>query len=155
MLAKSHRISLTTPDNRHYPHLTESTVMSTATATLDHELQVNGRLTVSSFYKLAQSLAERRSPAGYLSAELKNWHDNGHDVTELQGKVQKSLESLLRSLAQRQIRFDGNCEHLQRIRKLIEDGTAAQHAEDTMIARILVDWCKNFASIAKGVSAVA
>ncbi|MNR16183.1 hypothetical protein D3C85_1327690 [compost metagenome] len=129
-------------------HLTESLTMTTATATLDPVLQANGRLTVEEFYKLAQSLAERRGAADYLSAELKSWRDSGFDTTKLKGGVQAHLESLLRSLAQWQIRFDGNYEHLQRTLKLIEDGSAKQHADDTIIARTLVDWCKNFPALA-------
>ncbi len=116
----------------------------TTTATLDPVLQANGRLTVEEFYKLAQTLAQRRSPAGYLSAELTHWRDGGFDPAELRKDVQASLESLLRSLAQWQLRFDGNYEHLQRTLKLIEDGSAKQHGDDTVIARTLVDWCKNF-----------
>lgn len=123
--------------------------MPTATATLDHELQVNGRLTVDGFCKLAEALAGRRSAVNDLPARLRSWRNNGYDAAELQGDILLTLDSLRRNLAQWSVRFDGNYEHLQRTRKLIEDGTAKRHADDTIVARTLVDWCKSFPAIAE------
>lgn len=124
-------------------------MMITTTIKLGRELQINGRLTIHKFCESAKDIAERRCPAGQLPAELQRWRNSGYDPAELQRKVQKSLENLLHELAQWQIRFDGDYENLQRTRQLIENGTAKQHADDTILARALVDWCKAFSEIAE------
>lgn len=125
----------------------KSPIMPTATATLDHELQVNGRLTIDSFCKLAGALAERRSAVNDLPARLRSWRDNGHDAAELQGNILLTLDSLRRSLAQWSVRFDGNYEHLQRTLENLKTDAPIRHAEDTILAHTLVDWCKNFPAI--------
>lgn len=121
--------------------------MSTATATLDHELQINGRLTVDSFCKLAEELASRHGAANDMPELLRKWRESNHDAAELKAGIELALTSLRRSLMQWQIRFDGNSEHLQRTLELLKSDTVVKHAEDTKLAHLLVNWCKAYPEI--------
>lgn len=153
VLAESHIISLTIPDNRHRPHLTESSTMPTLTVeTLDQKLQDKGQFSIDEFYQRACELAEQRSPAGYLSSHLATWEENNYDRVMLRREIYPTLTSLRRSLAQQTYRCDGNLEHLQRTHEAITNGVAEQHVLDTIEAHHLVKWCEIFCEVTEEVT---
>jgi hypothetical protein len=56
---------------------------------------------------------------------------------------------------QKQYRCDGNIEQLERTRRAMLNGSAAQHFEDTIYAQVFVKWCDRFLELAREEVAVS